>query len=114
MAAKKRKESKADERVKEKEIKEEGVGEEKKVEVVEKIEVTKEEFENLKKWAERAKVYHDELLRLKADFENYRRRMQQEMENARKFAAEDIICDILPVLDNFLHRGCAPYKGAAG
>lgn len=40
-------------------------------------------------------------LRLAADFDNYRRRTRQEMEDVRKTAAERLICDLLPVLDNF-------------
>ncbi|KUK32197.1 MAG: Protein GrpE [Thermoanaerobacterales bacterium 50_218] len=40
-------------------------------------------------------------LRLAADFENFRRRMRQEMEEIRRFAARDLLQELLPVLDNF-------------
>jgi molecular chaperone GrpE len=40
-------------------------------------------------------------LRLAADFDNYRRRTRQEMEDVRKNAAEHLIGELLPVLDNF-------------
>jgi molecular chaperone GrpE len=40
-------------------------------------------------------------LRLAADFDNYRRRTRQEMEDIRKTAAEHLIGELLPVLDNF-------------
>ena len=40
-------------------------------------------------------------LRLAADFDNYRRRTRQEMDDLRKTAAEHLINDLLPVLDNF-------------
>jgi len=42
-----------------------------------------------------------QLLRLKADFENYRRRMNQQLESIRLEANEQLIKDLLPVLDNF-------------
>jgi molecular chaperone GrpE len=40
-------------------------------------------------------------LRLAADFDNFRRRTRQEMDNVRKTAAEHLISELLPVLDNF-------------
>lgn len=44
---------------------------------------------------------HDKFLRTMADFDNYRRRARQEMEDARRFAVEKFVADLLPVLDNF-------------
>ncbi|GMW01261.1 MAG: hypothetical protein AMXMBFR84_23980 [Candidatus Hydrogenedentota bacterium] len=43
---------------------------------------------------------HDQLLRLRADFDNYRKRMLRETERIRKTAAESLIADLLPVVDN--------------
>ncbi len=43
----------------------------------------------------------DQLLRLAADFDNYRKRTRREMEDARKFGIESLLRDVLPVLDNF-------------
>lgn len=40
-------------------------------------------------------------LRAAADFDNYRRRVQQEMGTARQAGVERLMCDLLPVLDNF-------------
>ncbi len=40
-------------------------------------------------------------LRLAADFDNFRRRTRQEMEDIRKTAAAGLIGELLPVLDNF-------------
>ncbi len=40
-------------------------------------------------------------LRLAADFDNFRRRTRQEMEEIRKTAAAGLIGELLPVLDNF-------------
>jgi len=40
-------------------------------------------------------------LRLRADFDNYRRRVQKDTEAASKYRAQSLVSDILPVLDNF-------------
>lgn len=40
------------------------------------------------------------LLRERADVDNQRKRMQREIEQARKFANEKLLGDLLPVLDN--------------
>lgn len=42
----------------------------------------------------------DQALRSRADFDNYRKRMAREMERVRKIAAETLIHDILPAIDN--------------
>lgn len=42
----------------------------------------------------------DQMLRTRADFDNYRKRMAREMERVRKTAAEMLIHDILPGIDN--------------
>jgi molecular chaperone GrpE len=44
---------------------------------------------------------HDKFLRTMADFDNFRRRTRQEMEDARRYAVEKFVADLLPVLDNF-------------
>ncbi len=49
----------------------------------------------------RAEEEHDNFIRTLADFNNYRRRAREEMESARRFAIEDIVIRLLPVLDNF-------------
>ena len=42
----------------------------------------------------------DQLLRSRADFDNYRKRMARDQERIRKTAAEKLIQDILPILDH--------------
>lgn len=42
----------------------------------------------------------DRLLRLRAEFENFRKRMMRQAEELRKHAAEGVVLDLLPVLDN--------------
>lgn len=49
--------------------------------------------------AEAAETY-DRLLRLSAEFENYKKRMQRQAEDHRKYANENIIKDLLSVVDN--------------
>jgi len=48
----------------------------------------------------RAEENHDRLLRITAEFENYKKRMEREMNDFRKFANESLIKDILPIVDN--------------
>lgn len=43
---------------------------------------------------------NDQLLRLAADFENFRRRKNQELADSARYAAEDATRALLPVLDN--------------
>lgn len=43
----------------------------------------------------------NQLLRLKADFENFRRRSRNQMEELTLSANEELLQDLLPVLDNF-------------
>ena len=46
------------------------------------------------------KEHHDRLLRLAADFENYKKRAAKDKEDWTKFANEDVIRAILPFIDN--------------
>ncbi len=46
-------------------------------------------------------VEKDRVLRLSAEFDNYKKRKQREIEEFRKFANEDVFKKILPVVDNF-------------
>ena len=49
----------------------------------------------------RIKELEDELLRSKAEFINYRKRLEEEQSRLLKFYNEDLIKDTLPILDNF-------------
>lgn len=51
-------------------------------------------------------------LRLYAEFENYKKRAQREQQDYTKFAAEKVIRELLPVVDN-LERALA-HAGSAG
>ncbi len=43
----------------------------------------------------------EQYLRKQADFDNFRKRMQREKEEAAKYANKDLMLDILPVIDDF-------------
>lgn len=47
-----------------------------------------------------ARDLEDRMLRLAAEFENYKRRMQRERETSLKYAEEDLLKELLPALDN--------------
>ncbi|MDH7577246.1 MAG: nucleotide exchange factor GrpE [Bacillota bacterium] len=61
------------------------------VELSRQLEVKQQELEEM--W--------QRYLRLAADFENFRRRSQQEIDVIRRRGAEDLIRELLPVVDNF-------------
>lgn len=47
------------------------------------------------------KELEDLLKRVQADFDNYRKRIEQNKQTIRQFANANLILDFLPVLDNF-------------
>lgn len=55
----------------------------------------------------------DLVLRERADVDNQRKRLQRDLEYARRFANEKLLADLLPVLDN-LERGLAVESADAG
>ncbi|MCD5323629.1 nucleotide exchange factor GrpE [Pontibacillus sp. HN14] len=44
---------------------------------------------------------YQRLLRLQADYDNFRRRTQKDRENDRKYKSQSLIEELLPALDNF-------------
>lgn len=54
----------------------------------------------------------DALLRTAADFDNFRKRQRREMDDLKKYAAEKVLLELLPALDN-LQRAVAA-AGQAG
>lgn len=49
----------------------------------------------------RADENYDRLVRLQADYDNFRRRTRQEKEEIYKYTSEKLVSALLPVLDNF-------------
>ncbi len=64
-------------------------------------ELIEEEIADLKKKAEERDSFLDQLLRNKAEFTNYQKRMIKENEATAQLAVRDLILDLLPELDNF-------------
>lgn len=54
----------------------------------------------LKEEADKSREYWDRLLRLQADFENTRKRLEKEKQDFCKFANETIIYELLNILDD--------------
>lgn len=59
------------------------------------------ELEELKKKASERDEYHDKWLKVHAEYENTRRRLEKEKTDHIKFANEDIISRLFPIMDNF-------------
>jgi molecular chaperone GrpE len=47
-----------------------------------------------------AKEHYDRLLRISAEFENFKKRAEREMADFKKFASEAVFREILPIIDN--------------
>ncbi|MEW6501432.1 MAG: nucleotide exchange factor GrpE [Thermodesulfobacteriota bacterium] len=71
---------------------------------------------DLEKAREEAKDLQDRLLRLAAEFENFKKRMQRERETAMKYAEEGLLRELLPSLDNLeraVEQGRSSGEGAS-
>jgi len=62
--------------------------------------------------AQEAALDRDRLLRLSAEFENYKKRMSRQMDDFKKYANEVLLKDLLTIVDN-LERAATPLPGAA-
>jgi len=62
------------------------------------LEILRQSFEEKKKLAE---SYYDQLLRLTAEFDNYRKRIEKEKEELVKFGKEELVIKLLDILDSF-------------
>jgi len=60
-----------------------------------------DELAALRAQADLAEQRWDRLLRLQAEFDNYRKRVERDRDEARLRATEDLMQDLLPVLDHF-------------
>lgn len=81
-------------------VKEEQVSEETPSENNAELDKLKEDFDKL----------NNQYLRLAADFDNYRKRQEQERESLLKFGTENALKKLLEVLDNF-ERGAKALEG---
>lgn len=62
------------------------------------MEILKKEVEQLKQEKEES---YQKVLRIQAEFDNYKKRMIRERETANKYKAQDIVNELLPAIDNF-------------
>lgn len=61
-------------------------------------------------WRRQLEEQQQRLLRLQADYDNFRRRTRQEKEELYKYAASEVLESLLPVIDNF-DRALASAQG---
>lgn len=57
--------------------------------------------DSLKAKDEEIAELNNKLIRLQADFVNYRKRAEKEKENSILYGIESFACDLLPIIDNF-------------
>ena len=76
----------------------------------EPVTISREEYDNLVKEAERAR---EQYMLAVADFENFRKRVEREKEDIVCFANEKLILELLPILDN-LQRALSMELDKAG
>ncbi len=60
-----------------------------------------QQLRDLEVQVETLKSRNDQLMRVAADFENYKRRHAREKEEMAKYAGQQVVANVLPVLDNF-------------
>ena len=68
---------------------------------VKKTKYTGKELKNLEEKSKLCDERHDQLLRLHAEFDNFKKRTAREYESLTKFANKRLISEMLPVIDNF-------------
>ena len=61
---------------------------------------TIDEVSELEEYKLKTEEYYNHMQRLKAEFDNFRKRTQKEKEETAKYASERIILSLIPVLDN--------------
>ena len=64
------------------------------------ITVSEEEYAQLKEDSSRCQDLQDRFLRLQADFDNARKRMEKQTQDFAKYATEGIILELLTIMDD--------------
>jgi molecular chaperone GrpE len=67
----------------------------------EEVIILREELESLRKKAAERDELHNKWLSVHAEYENTRRRMEKEKGEFLKYACEDIVARLFPIVDNF-------------
>ena len=73
----------------------------KKEQIQGEVVLAAEEYQRLTEAAGEKQEYFEKLLRLHADFENFKKRNVKEKEQFVKFAVEGLIYELISVMDNF-------------
>jgi len=76
-------------------------GTEKPADAGEDPRLSTEDYEELVRKAEERDLYRDELLRARADFSNYQKRVFRDRPQIEEQAVRRLVLELLPVLDNF-------------
>lgn len=84
-----------------KNIEQQGGTESEPVATIDLDNLTAEQLEELKQRAAKAEEHWDRLLRTSADFDNFRKRAAREKQDAIRYANENLLEKLLPVLDSF-------------
>ena len=64
------------------------------------VTIAKEEYGALRTKAEERDAFNDKYVRAHAEFENIRKRLEKEKADFVKYANENLIFDLLPIIDN--------------
>ncbi len=67
----------------------------------EKMEKTQEADQEMVRMQQEVEQTNDTMLRLAAELDNYKKRVAKERESLIKYAAQGVVQELLPVLDNF-------------
>jgi len=67
----------------------------------EEVILTKKQYDELAEKAKNTGEYYDKWVRAHADFENTRKRLEKEKLEFLRFANEDLILGLLPIVNNF-------------
>ncbi len=65
------------------------------------VTISLEEFNALKEKSKQAAVYFDKLLRLQAEFDNTKKRLEKEKQEFVKFAEAFLILELIPIMEDF-------------
>lgn len=68
---------------------------------IQTVKIAKEELEKLKQKAGERDEFQNKWLKVHAEFENTRKRIEKEKTDHMRFANEDIISQLFPIMDNF-------------
>jgi molecular chaperone GrpE len=69
--------------------------------IIEDKSVKKPKVKKADKHAEELKELKDKIIRLQAEFENYKKRSKTELEDMAKYGSQEIMTPLLGVIDNF-------------